>query len=185
MKSLNNSGFYKNLIYHQDDGNNKNQHKKIEKCQPKIIRFNPSFSKIVKTNICKKFFKLIYCHFPKHYKMSKIFNKNTTKLSYSCCRTMGSVTASHNWRIIQLTSNNHECNCRNRAECPLDNKCLTTNIVYKAVISAPGKPDKKFFGIAKTSFKDCFRNHTRDFCHKKYDSSTELSITYGNWKMKK
>ena len=93
---------------------------------------------------------------------------------------MGSVIASHNRRIIQLTSNNHGCNCRNRVECPLDNKYLTANIVYKAVISALGKPDKKYFGIAKTSFKDRFRNHTRDFLHKKYVSSTELSNTYGN-----
>ena len=65
------------------------------------------------------------------------------KLSYSCCRNMGSVIASHNWRIIQPTSNKHVCNGRNRAKCPLDNKCLTkdvqvslrANIVYKAVVS--------------------------------------------------
>ena len=55
-KSLNNSGFCENLIYHQDNGN-KNQHKKIKKHQ-KIIWFNPLFSKIVKTNIGKTFFKL-------------------------------------------------------------------------------------------------------------------------------
>ena len=76
---------------------------------------------------------------------------------------MGSVIASHNRRIIQPTSNNHGCNYRNRAKCPLDNKCLTANIVYKAVVSAPNKPDKKYFGIAETSFKNCFKNHTRDF----------------------
>ena len=34
---------------------------------------------------------------------------------------------------------------------------------------------KKYFGIAGTSFKDRFRNHTRDFRHKKYVNSTELS----------
>ena len=120
-KSLNNSGFYKNIIYHQDN-RNKNQHKKIKKRQRKIIWFNPPFSKIVKTNIGKKFFKLINLHFPKHHKKSKIFHKNSIKLSYSCCRNMGSVIASHNRRIIQPTSNNHECNCINTAECPLDNK---------------------------------------------------------------
>ena len=95
---------------------------------------------------------------------------------------MGSVIASHNQRIIQLISNNHVCNCRNMVECPLDNKYLTTNIVYKTVVSAPGKPDKKYFGIPKTSFKDCFRNHTRDFCYKKYVSSTELFKCM--WKLK-
>ena len=67
---------------------------------------NPSFSKYVKTNIGKKFFKLINRHFPKDHKMSKIFNKNMIKLSCGCFRNMGSVIASHNRRIIQLTSNN-------------------------------------------------------------------------------
>ena len=51
---------------------------------------------------------------------------------------------------MQPTSNKHGCNCTNRAECPLDNKCLTSNILYKAVISAPSNPDKKYFGIAET-----------------------------------
>ena len=110
-KSLNNSGFYENLIYYQDN-RSKNQHKKIKKCQRKIIWFNPPFSKIVKTNIGKKFFKLINRHFPKHHKMSKIFNKNAIKLSYNCCRNMGSVIASHSRRIIQPTFNNRGCNCR-------------------------------------------------------------------------
>ena len=115
--------------------------KKIKKCQRKMMWFNPPFSKIVKTNIGKKLFKLMNRHFPKHYKMSKIFSKNAIKLSYSCCRTMVPVTASHNRRIIQLTSNNHVYNCRNRAECPLDNKCLTASIVYKAGVSPLSKPD--------------------------------------------
>ena len=95
---------------------------------------------------------------------------------------MGSVIASHNRRIIQPTSNNHECNCINTAECPLDNKWLTANIVYKAVVSAPSKPDKKYFGIEEISSKDCFRNHTGDFRHKNYVNSTELSKYM--WKLK-
>ena len=64
----------------------------------------------------------------------------------------------------------------------LDNKCLTANIVYKAVVSALGKPDKKYFDIAETSFKDRFRSQARDFCHKKYDNSTERSKYM--WKLK-
>ena len=80
---------------------------------------------------------------------------------------MGSVIASHNRRIIQPTSNNLGCNCRDRVEFPLDNKCLTENIVYKAVVPAPSKPDKKKFGIEDTSFRDHFRSQTRDLRHKK------------------
>ena len=105
-------------------------------------------------------------------------------MSYSCCRNIDSFIASHNQRIIQPTSNNG-CNCRNRAECPLGNKCLTANIVYKevvSVVSAPIKPDKKCFSIAETTFKDRSRNHARDIRLKKYASSTELSKYM--WKLK-
>ena len=38
-KSLENKGFYENLIYHQDNGN-KNQHQKIKKRQLKITALN-------------------------------------------------------------------------------------------------------------------------------------------------
>ena len=71
-------------------------------------------------------------------------------------------------RVIQPTSNNQRCNCRNRAACPLEYKCLTASIVFIAVVSAPIKPDKKYFGIAETTFKEYFRNHTRDFQNKKH-----------------
>ena len=37
---------------------------------------------------------------------------------------------------------NYACNCRNRSEWSLDNKCLTTNIVYKVIVSATNKPGK-------------------------------------------
>ena len=44
------------------------------------------------------------------------------------------------------------------------------------------KPAKKDFRTAKTSFKDCFRNQTRDFRHKNYVNSTEISKYM--WKLK-
>ena len=43
------------------------------------------------------------------------------------------------------------------------------------MVSAPSKPDKDFFRNAETAFNEGFRNHTRDFYHKKYANSTELS----------
>ena len=93
-----------------------------------------------------------------------------------------SIIAFHNRIVIQLTSNNNGCNFRNRAEYPLKNKCLTENIVFKAVISAPSKPDNKYFGIKETMFKDRFRNHTKYFYHKNYVKSTKMSKCI--WKLK-
>ena len=105
--------------YHQDNGN-KNKNTKIKKHQRKIIRFNLPFSKILKTNIGKKFFRFIIRHFSKHH-------KNMIKLS-SYCRNVGSFIVSHNRRVIQPTSNNHGCNCRKTAKCPPDDKCLMTKL---------------------------------------------------------
>ena len=77
-KALQENGFKEKLYYQQKDVNtNSNRNKK--KRQRKIIWFHPAFSKSVKTNLGKEFFKLLTRHFPKRYKTSKIFNKNTVK----------------------------------------------------------------------------------------------------------
>ena len=79
---------------------NANSSRNKRKRQHNIISFNPSFSKRAKTNLGKKFFKLLK-HFPKRHKMSKIFNKNTVKLSYSCCRNISFKISSNNRRITK------------------------------------------------------------------------------------
>ena len=100
--------------------------------------FNPPFPNSVKTNLGKEFFKLLKRHFPKRHQMSKIFNKTTVKLSYSCCKNI----SSKNRRIINPPPTNCGCNCKNRSNCPLDNKCLTSSIIYRAIVSVISKPNK-------------------------------------------
>ena len=78
----------------QFDRSNNNEENKKQRC--KIIWFNPPFSKSVKTNIDKTFFNLIRRHFPKTYKLHKIFNKNTVKVGYSCMSNMSFILSSHN-----------------------------------------------------------------------------------------
>ena len=116
-KALQESGFKEKLCYQQKDMNaNSNWNKK--KCQRKITWFNPSFSKSVKTKLGKEFFKLLKRHFRKRHNMSKIFNKNTIKLSYSRCRNISSKISSNNRRIINPPPTNYGCNCRNRSNFP-------------------------------------------------------------------
>ena len=43
-----------------------------------------------------------------------------------------------------------------------------TKIIYKAVVSTPSRPNKKYFGIAETIFNDHFRNYARDFHYYKH-----------------
>ena len=53
-------------------------------------------------------------------------------------------------------------------------QCLTPKIIYRA--DAENDSGTKFyFGLTETPLKDRFGNHTRDFKHKTYSNSTELS----------
>ena len=69
-------------------------------------------------------------YFPKNHPLNKIFNRHTLKLSYSCMPNMKTIIASHNKQILSnvATTPNQKhdpnCNCRKKAECPLDGKCL-------------------------------------------------------------
>ena len=58
------------------------------------------------------------------------FSKNTLKLSGSCMSSMFSVIKQHNFKVLSTTENlDWLCNCWNKENCPLDDKCLQTCIV--------------------------------------------------------
>ena len=87
-----------------------------------------------------------------------------------------SIISSRNKQILQPSQEKFGCNCRNKTDCPLDNKCLTPNIVYEAQITNNTNDDqKRYLGASETPFKERFSNHKRDFKHKKYEKCTELS----------
>ena len=62
-------------------------------------------------------------------------------------------------------------------ECPLESKCLTDNLIYKAEISCnqPNYKPKKYLGSAETIFKVRYANHKKTFNYRKYINDTELS----------
>ena len=75
----------------------------------------------------------------------------------------------------QVTSADN-CNCRNKEACPLQNKCMNKDIVYKATISTSNANDTKhYIGMTSSTFKERYRNHIKSFTHKKYSNETELS----------
>ena len=141
--------------------------------------FNPPYSKNVKTNIGKIFLNLIKKHFPPHHKFHKLFNKNTVKISYSCTRNIKSIINSHNAKILfpKKSTEQRTCNCLNKVNCPLEQKCLTTNIVYKAKVTSSNQnyQEKVYFGSCETTFKKEFSNHKKSFNLNEYKNETELS----------
>ena len=105
-----------------------------------IIWFNRPFSKTVRTNVAQTFLQLINKHFPPKNPLHKIFNRNNIKVSYSCMDNVKSNITRHNHGLLTKTSTvpkPKECDGRKANVCPLNEKCLTSNVVYKAEITTP------------------------------------------------
>ena len=82
----------------------------------------------------------------------------------------------HNKRLLRPRNTEYGCNCRTRENSPLQNQCLTPNLIYRADVESNAiKGTKIYFGLAETSFKARFANHNKDFNHEQYKKSTELS----------
>ena len=110
----------------------------------------------VKTNLCKIFFKLLV--------FKNIFHRLTLcipylTISYSCFPNIGSIVSSHNKKILYSDNNEYGCNCNKKNKCPLDNKCLTPRIVYRADVTNNQTQEQKFYyGIFDTPFKERYEN---------------------------
>ena len=89
------------------------------------------------TNVGRAFLNIIDSSFPVDHMLRTIFNRDTLKLSYSCLPNIKNTIDSHN--KAQLKKSNTEakkdCNCRNKANCPLKGNCREHNIVYQATVT--------------------------------------------------
>ena len=146
---------------------------------------NPPFSSNVETNVARKFLKLVKKHFSKHC-YHKIFNKNNIKVSYSCMDNMEKLVKKHNNNLLRKNDTNKQnCNCRANNTCPLDGKCLSSNIVYSAeVLIGNNQHGDKYFGICQTEFKTRLGNHKNSFKNRQKEKDTELSKYIWNLKDK-
>ena len=141
-----------------------------------MIWFNPPYSGNVKTNIGKEFLKLLRIHFHERHSFRKIFNRHTVKLSYSCTKNIGSIISGHNRKMTRSVvpepeEAKRECNCRNKEACPMDNRCLTENIIYEAEVkNLENNEVKSYIGLCSTSFKDrlaVHKQHINNVAHRK------------------
>ena len=69
------------------------------------------------------------------------------------------------------------CNCLNKNNFPLEQKCLTTNTVYKAKVTSSNRnyQAKVYFDSCETTFKKRFSNHKKSFNLYEYKNETKLS----------
>ena len=75
--------------------------------------------------ILRKFLHLLDQHFVRNHKYHKIFHHNNVKISYNCIDNIKNIIISHNKEITNFYSeiNGKACKCRDKSNCPLDNKC--------------------------------------------------------------
>ena len=204
--ALKSSGYAENLSYETTSGGTPLPSNKKSR-QRRIIWFNPPYSQNIQTNIGGTFLRLIAKHFPPRSKLSKIFNKNTLKVSYSCMPNMLSAIKAHNQKILKGKEEEKDkpCNCRNKDKCPLRGNCQETNVVYKAEVEEENNiinnitgndntnsnnnnnnnnnNNKTYIGLTEQTFKTRYNNHTSTFRHEKHENSTELSKYI--WKLKR
>ena len=68
------------------------------------------------------------------------------------------IISNHNRHLLEKRnepSTDKNCNCRARDECPLNGKCLTKSIVYKAEITATDVGEtKEYIGMTAGTFKE-------------------------------
>ena len=136
--------------------------RKSRRRKQNILWFCPPFSCNIKTNVGKRFFSILQKHFPEDHELHHLFNKRTVKLSYSCMPAMKSIISSHNKKILSLNEVEAEpgCNCQKGVKtCPLDGKCQTKSLVYKAEVAREDGVEKEYLGQTNITFKLRWNNH--------------------------
>jgi hypothetical protein len=155
----------------------------------KVIWFNPPYNASVLTNIGKSFLSLLNKHFPRDHRYHKIFNRQTVKLSYSCCSNVNSLITQHNRKLLRQhegattpePDSHPGCNCRNKELCPMSGHCLQAAVIYKATVCS--KNDEKFYiGATEQTFKKRYPKHKQAIDQRTSKSATTLS-TY-IWSLK-
>ena len=98
---------------------------------------------------------------------------------------MGSIIKNHNDKILKNNviqePEQKKCNCRVPDQCPLNGKCLTTCVVYKADVITDDD-QRQYTGLTEGTFKQRYYNHQLSLRDRKYSNSIELS-KYA-WKLK-
>ena len=97
---------------------------------------------------------------------------------------MNQIINKHNKKVITKKENNtaNECNCRDKDKCKLNGKCMTTNTIYKGVVSTTLNSNKEYIGITEGPWKYRHSVHKTSFKYKDYKARTTLTDYI--WKIK-
>ena len=74
------------------------------------------------------------------------------------------------------------CNCRNKANCPLEGKCRENSIICKATLKFNGIA-RQYYGCSETEFKTRFNKHKQSLVHQHKRIAMELLKAVWNAKV--
>ena len=165
-----------------------------------MLWYTPPFNNSVTTNFGKRFLRLIDIHFgqPRRDNLHKIINRHTVKIGYSCTPNIKSIISSHNTKVLQRYRDEidtqdqqikKECNCRISNECPVEQKCLTSAVLYKATLTATEPTNNKihtatYIGSTESTFKQRYTNHKASLRHTNKRYNTTLADYFWDCKDK-
>ena len=89
---------------------------------------------------------------------------------------MGNEITKHNNKLLFQNSEEptRKCNCRDKANCPMDGNCLQKCFVYQAQVDTTSSK-RYYFGTCEDEFKTRYNNHTKSFRTERYRMETKLS----------
>ena len=103
-------------------------------------------------------------------------------------KNIGALIKAHNTKVEREANEKpkKQCNCtrKYKGNCPLNGKCLSEAIIYKATVKSRSG-SKNYIGLTGGRFKDRLGNHVLSFNHKKDKHATELSKHVWSLKDKK
>ena len=114
-------------------------------------------------------------HFPKKSKLSKMFNKNKFKVSYSCMPNISSIISNHNWEFRLLPSPNPPCNCSEKQMstwCTMWNK---KHCVQGAGDKHPQWKGRRVHYTNRVALQTALCKPPYDLRDERYENSTGLS----------
>ena len=100
------------------------------------------------------------------------------KISYSTTPNIAQNISSSNTRKLSApsipTHTSNTCNCHNPSLCPLNSKCLDSNIIYQCDVTTPTST-KAYIGLTSTQFKTRYNNHMHTMRNPSKRKTTALS----------
>ena len=166
QEAINKSGYNYTLKFDPSASEPKVKKKKSKRAKRHVLWYNPPYNSTVSTNIGKEFLKLIDECFPPFHPLHKVFNRRNVKIGYSTTPNVAQIISAKNSKILNPPEQEkRECSCpkEKKLQCPLDNKCLSENIIYQATVSEPNSEQRTYIGLCSTDFKKRLGTHRQSF----------------------